>query len=215
MISARGSRDVPLDARAARRRWSRPPTGRARPRLAARPRRRAADPRRGPRLPRHARARRGGASRRAATRGRREPFTRRIWPASRDRVPAVRKLIAAAVMLAALAGGAAARAAPELSTSNRLDSPLRGRRHARPTRSAPRTAAFRRSGWHTRGEMGGIWLPPLKLLDGLWFAHRRRVDRPGAALQQRLRLRARWTCPLRPGSGPADGVRARRRRAPR
>lgn len=26
------------------------------------------------------------------------------------------------------------------------------------------------AGWHTRGEMGGIWSPPVKLLDGLWFA---------------------------------------------
>ena len=25
-------------------------------------------------------------------------------------------------------------------------------------------------GFHTRGEMGGIWTPPLKLLDGLWFS---------------------------------------------
>jgi hypothetical protein len=25
------------------------------------------------------------------------------------------------------------------------------------------------TGWHIRGEMGGIWTPPLKLLDGLWF----------------------------------------------
>lgn len=25
-------------------------------------------------------------------------------------------------------------------------------------------------GFHTRGEMGGIWAPPVKLLDGLWFA---------------------------------------------
>jgi hypothetical protein len=24
-------------------------------------------------------------------------------------------------------------------------------------------------GFHTRGEMGGIWTPPLKLLDGIWF----------------------------------------------
>ena len=24
-------------------------------------------------------------------------------------------------------------------------------------------------GFHTRGEMGGIWSPPIKLLDGLWF----------------------------------------------
>jgi hypothetical protein len=25
------------------------------------------------------------------------------------------------------------------------------------------------SGWHVRGEMGGFWTPPVKLLDGLWF----------------------------------------------
>ncbi|WP_254546247.1 hypothetical protein [Halomarina pelagica] len=25
-------------------------------------------------------------------------------------------------------------------------------------------------GWHIEGEMGGIWSPPLKLLDGVWFA---------------------------------------------
>jgi hypothetical protein len=26
------------------------------------------------------------------------------------------------------------------------------------------------TGWHTRGEMGGLWAPPVKLLDGIWFA---------------------------------------------
>ena len=26
------------------------------------------------------------------------------------------------------------------------------------------------TGWHIRGEMGGFWAPPVKLLDGLWFA---------------------------------------------
>jgi hypothetical protein len=25
------------------------------------------------------------------------------------------------------------------------------------------------AGFHTRGEMGGYWLPNLKLLDGMWF----------------------------------------------
>lgn len=24
-------------------------------------------------------------------------------------------------------------------------------------------------GWHIKGEMGGVWTPPLKLLDGIWF----------------------------------------------
>ena len=25
-------------------------------------------------------------------------------------------------------------------------------------------------GWHTTGQMGGVWAPPIKLLDGLWFS---------------------------------------------
>ena len=25
-------------------------------------------------------------------------------------------------------------------------------------------------GWHTRGEMGGVWAHPIKLLDGYWFS---------------------------------------------
>src|SRR5256714_15078551 len=28
---------------------------------------------------------------------------------------------------------------------------------------------FPAMGFHTRGEMGGIWTPPIKLLDGIWF----------------------------------------------
>src|ERR1700755_3095507 len=28
---------------------------------------------------------------------------------------------------------------------------------------------FYANGWHITGEMGGIWAPPLKLADGIWF----------------------------------------------
>ena len=28
---------------------------------------------------------------------------------------------------------------------------------------------FYANGWHITGEMGGIWTPPLKLADGVWF----------------------------------------------
>jgi hypothetical protein len=31
-------------------------------------------------------------------------------------------------------------------------------------------ATYPGTGWHIRGEMGGFWTPPIKLLDGLWFA---------------------------------------------
>jgi len=29
--------------------------------------------------------------------------------------------------------------------------------------------AFPDLGWHVPGEMGGVWTPPLKLLDGFWL----------------------------------------------
>lgn len=32
------------------------------------------------------------------------------------------------------------------------------------------TGRFPASGWHIRGEMAGFWTPPMKMLDGLWFA---------------------------------------------
>src|SRR5664279_1396983 len=28
---------------------------------------------------------------------------------------------------------------------------------------------FYANGWHITGEMGGVWTPPMKLLDGVWF----------------------------------------------
>ena len=28
---------------------------------------------------------------------------------------------------------------------------------------------FYANGWHTTGEMGGVWAPPMKLVDGVWF----------------------------------------------
>jgi hypothetical protein len=30
-------------------------------------------------------------------------------------------------------------------------------------------ATYPATGWHIRGEMGGFWTPPIKLLDGMWF----------------------------------------------
>ena len=42
------------------------------------------------------------------------------------------------------------------------------------------------AGWHIRGEMGGVWTPPIKLVDGVWF-----------------RLADRWL-------GDPDGIRATR-----
>ena len=67
--------------------------------------------------------------------------------------------------------GATSRASrgPELSVDERLDD----RRYAAigPRAYVVGTEAGRypAMGFHTRGEMGGFWAPPIKMLDGLWF----------------------------------------------
>jgi hypothetical protein len=80
-----------------------------------------------------------------------------------------RTLLAALILAASLAPVTAAQAAATLSTSNRLDD----RRYvASGTRGyvvGSEAGRFPASGWHIRGEMGGVWTPPLKLLDGIWF----------------------------------------------
>src|SRR4051794_11340340 len=57
----------------------------------------------------------------------------------------------------------------ELSVSSRLQD-------RREVASGPRAYSigfedgrFYANGWHITGEMGGVWTPPLKLVDGVWF----------------------------------------------
>src|SRR5688500_12392754 len=77
-----------------------------------------------------------------------------------------------AVALVALLMPAEATAAlpPERSATDRLDD----RRYAvtgpRAYVVGTQAGRYPAMGFHTRGEMGGAWTPPLKLLDGLWFA---------------------------------------------
>ena len=63
----------------------------------------------------------------------------------------------------------AAAAAPELGTSNRLQD----RRYIASSERAYAVGfedgRFYANGWHITGEMGGVWTPPLKLVDGVWF----------------------------------------------
>jgi hypothetical protein len=77
---------------------------------------------------------------------------------------------------AALPGGASldgagpgAGAAPSLTTTTQLS----GRRFvAAGTRAyvvGAEDGTFPPIGWHITGQMGGVWAPPVKLLDGLWF----------------------------------------------
>ena len=98
-----------------------------------------------------------------------------------------RSAVVAALMALGFFTPALAEAADELSTSDRLDdrrfvtagpARLRGRHRGR--------AATPPTGFHTRGEMGGVWTPPIKLLDGIWFG----VGEPGSA--RRTRYTSGW-----------------------
>jgi hypothetical protein len=72
--------------------------------------------------------------------------------------------------VAALAGAGAAEAASTLSTSDRLDDRRYVASGERAYVVGSEAGRFPASGWHIRGEMGGVWTPPIKLVDGVWFA---------------------------------------------
>jgi hypothetical protein len=70
----------------------------------------------------------------------------------------------------AAAGVPEATAAPVISATSKLDL----RRYVAAGTSAyvvgVEDGSFPPIGWHTTGQMGGVWAPPVKLLDGLWFS---------------------------------------------
>jgi len=77
---------------------------------------------------------------------------------------------AAAALVAAFLLAPAARAAtPEASTTDRLQDRREVAAGDRSYVEGFQDGRFYANGWHTAGEMGGVWTPPLKLLDGVWF----------------------------------------------
>ena len=62
-----------------------------------------------------------------------------------------------------------AEAADELSTSNRLDDRRFVTSGPRAYEVGTEAGRYPAMGFHTRGEMGGVWTPPIKLVDGIWF----------------------------------------------
>ena len=84
--------------------------------------------------------------------------------------PMRRIAVAALTLLLTLVVAGAAQAAPSLSTSNRLDDRRYVESGSRGYVVGSEAGRFPASGWHIRGEMGGFWSAPIKLLDGLWFA---------------------------------------------
>src|SRR6478609_4053778 len=63
----------------------------------------------------------------------------------------------------------AAQAADEASTSDRLQDRREVAAGTRAYSIGFEDGGFYANGWHITGEMGGIWAPPLKLADGVWF----------------------------------------------
>src|SRR4051794_2212245 len=79
------------------------------------------------------------------------------------------RVLGAGVAVAVIAAGAAQAATPELSTTSRLADRREVAAGQRSYVEAFQDGRFYANGWHTTGEMGGVWAPPLKLVDGVWF----------------------------------------------
>ncbi len=81
----------------------------------------------------------------------------------------MRRFLVAAVAVTLLAVAPVAAAAPEIGISDRLED----RRYLASSERAYvvgfEDGRFYANGWHITGEMGGVWTPPLKLVDGVWF----------------------------------------------
>ena len=84
-------------------------------------------------------------------------------------MPHKRVLSGALLILAFLAATVAQAATPELSTTNRLQDRREVAAGTRAYSIGFEDGRFYANGWHITGEMGGVWTPPLKLVDGVWF----------------------------------------------
>ncbi len=118
-----------------------------------------------------------------------------------------------AAMVLALTSAAAAEAATEVSTSDRLQDRREVAAGDRAYAVGFADGGWYANGWHITGEMGGIWAPPLKLADGVWFG----VDDQWAGAATRFTSGAGYVrYDLPPiGGVQADPHRLRARRPPR
>ncbi len=98
--------------------------------------------------------------------------------ARRRFVAAVSAVVVAASLLvwgqgvansAPAAGTAAGPATPEQSVTTRLADRREVAAGTRAYSIGFEDGRFYANGWHITGEMGGVWTPPLKLVDGVWF----------------------------------------------
>src|SRR5690348_1749420 len=80
----------------------------------------------------------------------------------------MRALILSAAVLA-VAPSVAQAATPELSATTDLQNRREVTAGTRAYSVGFEDGRFYATGWHITGEMSGIWTPPMKMLDGLWF----------------------------------------------
>src|SRR5690348_18436744 len=73
--------------------------------------------------------------------------------------------------------GPRAAAGPTLSVSSNLTNRRYAASGDRAYELGTEDGRYPAMGFHTRGEMGGIWTPPVKLLDGIWFGVNRSEER--------------------------------------
>jgi hypothetical protein len=81
----------------------------------------------------------------------------------------IARVLAAGVAAVLVCANAAQAATPELSTNSRLQDRREVAAGQRSYSEGFQDGRFYANGWHTTGEMGGVWAPPLKLVDGVWF----------------------------------------------
>ena len=81
----------------------------------------------------------------------------------------IARAMAAGAVVVLVGAGAAQAATPELSVSSRLPDRREVAAGQRSYAVGFEDGRFYANGWHTTGEMGGVWSPPLKLVDGVWF----------------------------------------------
>ena len=77
--------------------------------------------------------------------------------------------VASATRAAPVMPDGMAPATPTLSVSSQLDLRRYAAAGDRAYELGTEDGRYPAMGFHTRGEMGGIWTPPVKLLDGIWF----------------------------------------------
>src|SRR3954464_10558456 len=73
------------------------------------------------------------------------------------------------VVVALLLLSGTAQAATQESTSDRLKDRREVAAGTRAYSVGFQDGRFYANGWHITGEMGGVWAPPMKLADGVWF----------------------------------------------